>query len=130
MADDNDRKARELELKKRAFQTLTKTQALKAEVDKQYAGICKYMNDYPDSRVDKMDWMEKEKVLAEADVLFEKLRECEATLKRFDDEYEELRKEVNEFYGREVMKKVLSDDFSEKHSFDADPPDPADWWKS
>lgn len=130
MAEDKDRAVREVELKRRALQTLARSQTIKKEVDRQYANICKFMRDYPENRLDQMDWMEKEKVLAEADVLFESLRKCEATLKILDAEYEVLREEVNKFYGREVMKRVLPPDFFEKHSFDADPPDAADWWRS
>jgi archaellum component FlaC len=129
MADDNKNR-KEAELKLRALQTLAKSQVIKNEVDRQYANISKFMQTYPENKLNEMDWMGKEKVLAEADVLFEKLRKCEEQLKVLDAEYEILREEVNAFYGREVMKSVLPKDFFEKHSFDADPPDAADWWKT
>lgn len=129
MSDDN-KSRKEAELKLRALQTLGRSQLIKNEVDRQYANICKFMQKYPEDKLDQMDWMEKEKVLAEADVLFENLKKCEEQLKVLDAEYEVLREEVNAFYGREVMRSVLPKDFFEKHRFDADPPDAADWWKN
>ena len=132
MSESNDNKERskkEQDLKVRAIQTLVKTQSLKLEAQYIHTCIIQFTLNYPEHMLDKMDWLEREKVLAEADVLFEQMQECEEMLKRVDAEYEALRQEVNEFYGKEVMGKVISDDFFEELSLDAEPPDDADWWK-
>lgn len=120
----------EAALKARALVTLVKSEALRQETHKHYQQILKFMAKYPTSKVDKLGWLEKEKIAAEAEILFGQLKECEEKLKKLDGEYEELRQEINTFYGEEVMQRVLPENYFETNSmFDDDDTSSADWWK-
>lgn len=125
---NEDREKREAELKIRAFKSAAKSQVLRYEVDRHYQSILKFIQKYPEEKVEKMDWETKEKVSAEADVLFEKMRIAEADLRELDAEYKELRTDVNEFYGKEVLKEIIEPDYFEKNALDGEQDD-ADWWK-
>jgi len=115
---------KETSLKTRAIEALIKSETLKQETYRYDQQIEQFMLKYPTSKVDKMNWLEKERIATEADLLFGKLRECEEKLHKLDEEYEVLRNEVNEFYGTEVMKKISLDLTQEE-----DDTSSADWWK-
>jgi len=119
-------KKKESELKKNAFAILHRAELLKAEANIYYLRIQKFIIKYPDGKIEDMDWQEKERIMAEADILFGNLDKCKNKLTILDNEYEELRKEVNEFYGYEVMDEVILKD----NLFTGDcEDDAADWWK-
>ena len=126
MADANNRKQQELEIKERALRMQLKSNRLKDEVDKNYAKICKFVTEYPEEVMDQLDWESKEKLYAEADALFDRIHALEDSLRKLDVEYEQLRREVNEFYGREVMQRVDTSELLK----DPEETDDADWWKN
>lgn len=126
---DINRSERELELKLRAYETLKKSEIIKLEALAQYENINKFMNDYPDSKLESMAWEERERVMGEIELYSEKVTACELALKDLDAEYEVLREEVNAFYGREVMKPIPLD-FLKNDGNEIGEVDPADWWKS
>lgn len=115
----------EAALKSRALVTLVKSKTLRQKTYENYQQILNFMAKYPISNVDKLDWLEKEKIVAEAEILFGQLKECEENFKKLDEEYEELRQEINMFYGEEIMQRVLPENYS---IFDNDDTS-ADWWK-
>lgn len=117
---------KEQELKGLALALFAKLEGLKREFANRHAEVVKYMLKYPMDVVDAMDWEEKQKVIGEADLIFEQLKDSENKLKQLDSEYECLRGEVNTFYGREVMHRI---DFDKNTIQGVDENDPADWWK-
>lgn len=111
-------------IKGQATIVLARSSALKIEADNHYNNIKAFMAKYPMSLIEKMDWLEREKVMGEADVLFEQLKQTEEAVAALDVEYQALRIEVNKIFGREVMPDItLPKIISEDHD------DPADWWK-
>ena len=131
MPKKNKKDAWWADIKSRALKTMTESRAIVEEVDQNYAKICKFVENYTEEKLDKMAWEEKEKMYSEADALFQRIAECEEILKRMDTEYEALRKEVNAFYGKEVMKDVPKIDVFEAMEAEeaAEDSDESDWWK-
>jgi hypothetical protein len=117
------------DIKSRALKTMTESRAIVEEVDRNYAKICKFVENYTEEKLEKMAWEEKEKMYSEADALFQRIAECEEILKRMDIEYDALRKEVNEYYGKEVMKDVPRVDVFEAAETEEAEGDESDWWK-
>jgi hypothetical protein len=121
---DAEKILRLLDLKKRAYAVQAQAIALRIKADKNFAAIMAFNDKYPDSAIDQMDWQEKEKVIAEADVLFDQTDAIESELHEVDAEYEDIRTQINAYCGKEVLPPLDKDS---KNVFD--PGDDADWWK-
>lgn len=115
-----------LSLKAKAFAVLDESQRVRAYCDKCHQDIQDFMQQYPEDEVMKMHFLEREKVLGKAEVLFEQMRQLDQKLKDLDKQYQAVRKEANEYYGREVMIDIPTPPL---HTIQ-EPPDEADWWKT
>lgn len=120
----NDREKKELEYKDRALDVFHRSQLLYEEILRYYEEMKAFMVKYPERKVDQMEWMDKERVMAEADKLLGKLNECTTKLRDLDREYQQIREEVNKFYGKEVMGEL-----NIIMPVNRDEEDSADWWK-
>ena len=58
---------------------------------------------YPDDKMDKLPWDEKEFLLKESATIMGRLLLSTNELKKMDIEYDRLRKETNEFYNMEIL---------------------------
>jgi hypothetical protein len=116
-----------LSLKDKALAVQKKAAALNNEMNVILEAIHEFNRKFPEATVDEMDWQTKEQALAEADALFARMRVVEKELVKVDVEYEEVRTEVNDYYGREVMPKIRQQFSPEQEQDDTTD---ADWWKN
>lgn len=116
---------KEAELKVRSFVILAKSEVLKEEACEFNKQIDVSMAKYPIEKINELGLFEREKIVAESEILFEQLRECKTRLRNLDTEYESVRTDVNNFYGEEIMPKLsFLDSFLPE-----DDATKADWWK-
>ena len=125
--NDDEKLKKEIELRDRALVILDRSRLIHLEAEMQRMELIEFQKKYPDSRVDEMDWQEKEAMVKEAEILSEKVNNCKKKLKVVDEEYRKLREEVNTFYGRSVMPRSPADELWDNSNKDEN--DSADWWK-
>jgi hypothetical protein len=117
--------AKEKELKSEALLLLALSEVLKDKADDDYKRVMRLTEDTEDEKFQSLPWDEKEKIYATAEILDKRLQNSQEALKLLDKDYEVLRKKVNEFYGKELMKSCPMPSMEEK-----DEKDPSDWWKN
>lgn len=119
---------RDEELKVRALAILATMQDFRMKAYNTVKRIETFLYKYPEKILDSLEWEVRERLLAELDGFYKELKDHEIILKKLDEDYNKLRKEVNEFYGKVVMGEVtpLKPLFPAELS---EPEDPADWWK-
>lgn len=92
-----------------SVKVLNESRRIRDCCEKYHNDIEQFIEKYPEETVLSMDVVSRERVLGEAEILFENLRQMELEMSALDDQYEIIRGKVNEFYGREVMPPVCRD---------------------
>ena len=117
-----------LTLKDKALALQLKSAILKATMNAITDDILAFNDKYPESKMHEYDWQMKEKIIAEAEVIFANMDRVKADLAKLDVEYETVRQEINTYYGREVLPEIqTSNRFNPP---DDDDTTAADWWKN
>ena len=129
--NSNEWKKQERLFKHEGLVLLIRSELLKDKTIKICLAMEKFGEEYSDEAMEKLSWEEKEEAYKKCEELGNMLKENEAMLMEIEEVYNNLMGRVNEFYGREVMKKfdesptfLLGDD---SHN-DNDGGD--DWWKT
>lgn len=91
---------------KEAVELLEQSRILGEAVEWESKQIEQYIRTYSEERINGMGWEEKEEAYRRGDELFGRLGVSVRSLHKLNERYEVIRKRVNEFYGREVMKGI------------------------
>jgi hypothetical protein len=112
-----------------SMKVLFKSLVLKKIAEKAMMAVMAFCVKYKNVKPDSVDYETREKIYAEAEELMGVWRVSIQELKKLDEEYEEVRKRVNAYYGKEIMpKREYPPGVKEMYDEvlgDAD----SDWWK-
>lgn len=119
------KKLNEREIYDNAIDLYIRSKKLESKVKKEYKEIVDLVEKYPEDKIESMSWAEKEFFFQEADRLNNLLNEDVEKLKKLDEDFEDIRKYINKFYNKELIREfppLNIDNLTEAE-------DPADYWK-
>ena len=112
-----------------SFKVLAKSVILKKEADVAMMAVLAFCEKYKGKKPADYEWEERERICNEADVILDLWRTSVKKLKELDDEYEEVRQRVNDYYGKEIMPKREYPPGVEQMYKDLLEGEEGDWWK-
>ena len=112
-----------------SFKVLAKSALLKKESEDVMLLVIAFYEKYKGKKPETCTWEEREKITTEADYLMDLWRGSIKKLKELDEEYEEVRKRVNDHYGKEIMPERKNPPWIQQMYNDILDEGNSDWWK-